>query len=217
MTVSIPVSLNQVYTDLGNPPEKNLSSANHRARINGSITGSMSLAAMGNTTTAMCAVIGGYTDLPRYPYKGTPETNGMTHDHHVKGVSGYDITEAVEVMCAGKYSETDATCELIYPGYVTPGTYRLKGTASRGSSVAPWSISIVINTNNFLSGSQMVLYNLTSYGSKAINDAFVVPAGYPYLTCIVYQFVYLHPSHGGTANYYTPYYSTFADMRVKKE
>ena len=215
------VSLTAVGTDLGLAAGLSLSLNHVRARVAGKKTGSMNMNSLRGTATSMCVdhhptwntgitnVIQGFKEY----------TNGT--DYFINSPSN-DTTKDVRIGVTGYISETDATCELLQCGYCDAGTYNLNGyfkqdLGSSGSG-APFSISVVINSTSWLRGSQQIPFNHTEYNRNGLtlNQNFSIPAGYPYLTLAIYQFVYLHPNHPSRANYWTAYQSDFTDVRVRK-
>jgi hypothetical protein len=216
-----PISLRQVGEDLGLGAGMNLARNHARARVANKKTGSISLVELKGTATSMC--------VDHYPtwnvgiinvIQGFKEwRNGR--DYFVTSPSN-DTTKDVRIGVTGYISDTDATCELRQCGYCDAGTYNLTGhfkqDLSSSSGGSPFSVSVVVNATGWLRGSQQVVFNRTTSDRNGltINQNFNIPAGYPYLTLAIYQFVYLHPNHPYRANYWYPYYTDFTNVRVRK-
>lgn len=215
------VTLSQVGEDLDLGAGMNLGRNHARARVAGKKTGSISLGDLRGTATSMCVDhYPSWNINPTNVIQGFKEyTNGR--DYAITSPSN-DTTKDVRIQVAGYISETDATCELMQAGYCDAGTYNLTGhfkqdmTSSSGGS--PFSISVVVNSTSWLRGSQQLPFNRTESDRNGlqINQNFTIPAGYPYLTVVIYQFVYLHPNHPYRANYHYPYQTDFTDVRVRK-
>ena len=215
------VSLTAVGTDLGLPTGLNLSLNHVRARVAGKKTGSMNMDSLRGTATSMC--------VDHHPTWNTGITNVLTgfkewtngKDYFINSPSN-DTTKDVKIGVTGYISETDATCELLQCGYCDAGTYNLTGhfkqDSGSSSGGSPFSVSVVINSTSWLRGSQQIPYNRTDSDRNGLtmNQNFTIPAGYPYLTLAIYQFVYLHPNHGYRANYWTAYETVFTDVRLRK-
>lgn len=215
------VALSQVGEDLGLGAGMNLGRDHARARVAGKKTGSISLGDLRGTATSMC--------VDHYPTWNVGITNVIQgfkewnygKDYFVISPSN-DTTKDVRIGVTGHISDTDATCELVQCGYCDGGTYNLTGhfksefASSSGGS--PFSVAVVVNTTGWLRGSQQIVFNRTESDRNGltINQNFSIPAGYPYLSLALYQFVYLHPSHPYRANYHYPYESDFTDVRVRK-
>jgi hypothetical protein len=180
----------------------------------------MSLKALEGATTSMCAA--------HDPTWG--RIPGQVYVSYIKEIYADvkkcefptgDATHTVRMTASGKYSGTDATVEIRQCGYVTgAGTYNFQGTATPvfgNSSGSPHSIAVVCNAVGWMQGSQQIVYSNTLHGTKFYNENFNVPAGYPFITLILYQYVYLSVQPGRpTANYYTEYKTDFANFRIRK-
>jgi hypothetical protein len=215
------VSLGAVGTDLGLGTGVNLSLNHVRARVAGKKTGIIQMSQLRGTATSMCVDhYPSWNINPTNVIQGFKEyTNGK--DYSITSPSN-DTTKDVRIGVTGYISETDATCELMQGGYCDRGSYNLTGhfksDFSSSSGGSPFSVSVVCNATSWLRGSQTLVFNQTESDRNGllINQSFNIPDGYPYLTLVVYQFVYLHPNHPYRANYNTPYKTDFTDVRVRK-
>jgi len=215
------VSLKAVGTDLGISGNMNLSLNHARARVAGKKTGTIKMSDLRGTTTSMC--VDHYSQWNAYP---TNVTQGFREYSNGKDYSitspSNDTTKDVRIEVTGYISETDATCELMQGGYCDSGTYNITGyfksdfNSSGGGS--PFSVAVVVNSTGWLRGSQQIPFHRTDSDRNGltINQNFNIPSGYPYLTLVIYQFVYLHPNHPYRGNYWTPYKTDFTDVRVRK-
>ena len=224
--MAIGTSLRQAGDDIG-VPGASLSNVHMRARVKDRKTGPISLRELQGATTSMCAVhSAGWTDgttgrldMPN-AYTGYKEfTRGKN-----PSLTSSDTTKTIKMGVEGYIQDNDATCELVQNGYITEaGTYNFWGQFQQKvgegkDSRSPWSVAIVCNSSWWLSGSQQVAMSIVdfSYDVKTVNQNFNIPAGYPYVSTIIYQFVYNHPNHGQGAGYYTPCYTHFTDCRLRK-
>ena len=216
-----PISLAQIGQDLDLGAGMNLGRDHARARVANKKTGGLSMSELKGTTTSMCT-----THYPTWNVGINSPTVGfkeyMNGRNYVITSPSNDTTKDANLKIDGYISQTDAVCELAQVGYCDRGSYNFYGQMlqdfSTGASVTPFSVAVVVNTTGWLRGSQQIVYNTIDYGRdlKTISANFNVPDGYPYLTLALYQFVYLHPNHGGSANYHYPYQTTFTNCRVRK-
>lgn len=224
--MAIGTSLRQAVGDIG-VPGASLSNIHMRARAKDRKTGSIGLRELNGATTSMCAVHNaafhdGASGSPSMPnvYTGYKEFNYGRNP----SLTSSDTTKTIKMGVEGHILEYDATCELIQNGYISEaGTYNFYGQFEQKvgegkDSSSPWSVSIVCNSSWWLSGSQYIAFNTTGYSRQVttINQNFNIPAGYPYVSTAIYQFVYNHPNHGIGAGYYVPCYTHFTDCRLRK-
>ena len=208
-------NLAQAALDIGLPGSP-LTSEHFRARLAAKQTGSISLGELKGATTSMCAAHSwayGATIANVYT-SYVKEQNSNRRDVTFPTATGR--TEQAILLCSCNTANVDAFTEIRYPGYCEAGTYNINGRAQltgvNQSASAPWNVVVVCNTTGWLQGGQSLVYNKEGSVTTDINDNFVVPAGYSYITVICYQLVRI--SDG--ARYDTDYNSAFTNMRVRK-
>lgn len=216
------VALSQVGNDLGLGAGMNLGRDHARARVTGKKTGSISLGDLRGACTSMCVSHNPTWNAvrPTSVLEGFKNVQNGTQNSITSPSN--DTTKDFNITVAGHISGYDAICELRQCGTCDAGTYNISGYVKSvvgASNQSPWSIAVVLNDYGWLQGNQHLAFALTHFDRNGytLNTNFSVPAGWPYLTLVCYQFVYLHSSHGDSlANYWYPYETDFTDMRVKK-
>lgn len=213
--MAIGSNLAQAALDIGLPGSP-LTSEHFRARLAAKQTGSISLGELKGATTSMCAAHSwayGATIANVYT-SYVKEQNTNRRDVTFPTANGK--TEQVILLGSVNTAGVDGFVEIRYPGYCDAGTYNINGRAQltgiNQSSAAPWNVVVVCNTAGWLQGGQILSFNKEGSVITDINDNFVVPAGYPYITVICYQLVRISAG----ARYNTDYNSAFTNMRVRK-
>jgi hypothetical protein len=243
MSVTTPVSLNQVWSDLGSPPgTKSLGSVYVRSRAGA--------ASYGSGNIPLTALAGTVVGMPHtchaWQYPANPDASngyawdmivgpvyqgGAINQTYLKSTSGVNqsITHGVY-----RANDNDITSEARVVGKINEnGTYRISvtmfGQNSQGasgpsynSSDAPSVFAVQEASAGWLSGiTNMVVYqeHYNIYGNAQQYTFDVnLTTSRPWITCIAYQHVYgpLHQPYPGATNQYVVYYSRFDNISIKK-
>lgn len=209
-----PISLKQCSDDV-KKAGLTLGSPELRTRIENKKTGSISLGELQGSVTGMpLSLYPAWNATPTNTWQGWPKyTRARTYS---AGSNSGDFTKDIWVGASRENNGTDAFTEVQMCGYAPAGTYRMKihCNSSGNHADAPYSFSLACFSAGWMQGSVHVAYSDTYVGSYQYDQDIAVPAGYPYVSMICYQFVL---GHSGSAPSGTNYYSYFTDARLRKK
>ena len=219
MIPTLPTSLKLAADDV--KAGVSLGSVEMRARLNGKATGSIKLSELAGTVTAMPISIGPDGYLPSNTWQGWPKEYGNLRTGGI-GTDVGDVSTSFYIGASRENIAADAAYECWLCGTVEPGNHWIEGkiTPEYGNvEGSPWGLAIVCWSGGWGRGASQMVWYENRTDSVNYGDAVRIPDGYPYLTLICYQYVYgsPQPDRPDPAPANTSFYTTFENVRLRKQ